>query len=200
MAETSDEILRRALGPGERLLWLGKPKTGFQLRPQDAFLIPFSVVWCGFALFWETTAYITTAFIPDSPSRFPFRLGGIPFICVGLYMLFGRFILDARLRGRTAYGVTPERVLIVTGLFSQRIKSLQLRTLSDVTLEQKADGSGTITFGPPQALGRSFGDSSPGTSRVMPPAFELIEDAKSTYDLICKAQREAHLLSLNERK
>jgi hypothetical protein len=181
MEETSDKVLRRALGTGERLLWLGKPKTGSQLRSEGAFLIPFGVgVWCWLAVFWKITA-----FIPDSP-LFPFRLWGIAFICVvGFYLVFGHFIIDARLRGRTAYGVTNERVLIVSGL-SQRIKSLQLTSLGEVTLWQEEDGSGTIIF-----------ESTPDFSHpwyhesAILGTFKRIEDAKSTYDLIRKARREA---------
>jgi hypothetical protein len=191
MEETSDEILRRALGPGERLLWLGKPKTRFPLRSQDAFLIAFSVFLCACAcaILWEITAFnpdsSSPSFVnpgPPPPLWGTLRgiLPGIPFLCAGL--VFVQLIIDARLRERTAYGVTDERVLIVSGLFSPRITSLQLTSLSGkVTLKQEASGRGTIFFGPPEALiANGPGPAPPGYTRGQLPAFKRIEDAKST--------------------
>jgi len=83
-------------------------------------------------------------------------LWGIPFVCVGLFMVFGRFYSDAHTRSRTLYGVTNERIIIVSGLFSQQIKSLQLRTLTDVSLTQRRDGAGTINFGPTHSMNSFF--------------------------------------------
>ncbi len=35
---------------GERLLWTGQPAQGLLLTAANGFLIPFSLVWCGFVL------------------------------------------------------------------------------------------------------------------------------------------------------
>ncbi len=141
MWEEPESKLDGELREREQLLWYGRPKQGIRLRAIDALLIPFSLMWCGFAIFWEVTALTMGA-------PFFFALWGIPFVLVGLYFVFGRFLVEAKGREKTYYGVTDERIIIVSGLFSRKVKSLNLRTLSDVSLTEKADGSGTITFGP----------------------------------------------------
>src|SRR4051812_43942652 len=92
------------LQSSETLLWEGQPdKQRFLLRGWWA--IPFSLLWCGFAIFWEASAFRTNA-------PFYFRLWGIPFVLIGLYMVFGRFFAAAREAANTWYVVTNRRVLI----------------------------------------------------------------------------------------
>jgi hypothetical protein len=183
MSNSPESILSQYLDPGERLLWSGQPRRGLLLRSQDAFLIPFSILWCGFAIYWEVS-------VIRSGAPFFFRLWGALFVCVGLFVVFGRFFLDAKNRAHTTYGVTSERILILSGLFSQQTKSLQLRTLTDVSLTQRSDGSGTITFGPTHYMNAFFPAGAwPGTGRYAPPSFDLIERAREVYDIIRHAQR-----------
>jgi len=105
-------------------------------------------------------------------------------------MLFGRFVVDSKSRAGTAYAVTDRRVVIVSGTLSRSVKTLPLRTLSELTLDEKNDGSGTITFGPANPL-LMFGGGAgwPGTRRYQPPAFEFIARAKEVHQRIREAQR-----------
>jgi hypothetical protein len=190
MIQSPESILVQHLDSGERLLWSGQPRSGIRLRPQDAYLIPFSLLWGGFAIFWEFMAVTQTSKTPG-PVGTIFPLFGLPFVLVGLYLIFGRFFFDARSRERTFYGVTSERIVIISGVFSQQTKSLQLRTLTDVSLTQRADGSGSITFGPTFSMNAFFPAGAwPGMGRYASPSFDLIEHAKEVYDIIRKAQRE----------
>jgi hypothetical protein len=179
-----DALLSAELGPGERLLWSGKPRGGLRLRTQDAFLIPFSLMWCGFAIFWEVGVSMHSGPLLG-PGLF-FRLWGLPFVIIGLYLVVGRFFVDALTRGGTYYGVTTERALIVTTWLGRRLRSISLRTLGDISLSERSDQSGTITFGSSQPIQPTFGRG----SRYSPPAFEMIENVKNVYQLIQGAQKK----------
>lgn len=174
--------LKPTLSADEKLLWTGKPKTGIVFRGSDVFLIPFSLFWAGGAVFWETNVFTTNA-------PFFFKLWGIPFVLVGLYITVGRFFLDAKKRANTIYGITPDRIIIKTGVFNREIKSINIRTLSDVTFNQKADNSGTITLGPTDFRYTMMqGMEWPGAKQT--PSLEFIQDVKSTYDKIIDLQRQ----------
>jgi len=119
------------------------------------------------------------------------KLWGIPFVLVGLYIMLGRFVYDAKLREKTYYGVTSQRCLIIAGLFNRTVKSMNLRTITDLSLEQKTDGSGTIIFGP-VLIGepmRSWRFASPGAGQFSFPCFDLIQNAKDVYEVIRRAQQ-----------
>jgi hypothetical protein len=109
-----------------------------------------------------------------------------------LYLVVGRFLVDAHQRGQTVYGLTDQNVVIVSGLRTRNVKRLTLRTLSDVSLDESTDRRGTITFGPTPPSSAWFGGRSwPGMGRTMVPSFDLIENARLVYDLILRTQRAA---------
>jgi hypothetical protein len=183
MSFESEQALRPELSPGERLIWSGAPRQGLRFRVNDILLIPFSLLWGGFAFFWEYSV-LTTAHAP-----FFFALWGIPFVLVGTYIIGGRFFLDSYLRARTFYGLTDQRVLIVNGLMSREVTALQLRTLAEVSFRERSDGSGSITFGSGNSMYAMWsGTWWPGMSKKMAPAFDLIDDVRKVQSLIKDAQ------------
>jgi hypothetical protein len=181
--ESINQVISSQLGREERLLWSGQPRQGLILRSNDALLIPFSLLWGGFAFFWEYS-------VANSNAPILFRLWGIPFVVAGLYLIVGRFFADAKLRSNTFYGLTTERIVIVSGFISRTTKSLQLRTLSDVSLAESTGGRGTITFGP-QGPWWSAGGGWPGGQRQVSPAFDSIAAARDVYERIRLAQKQA---------
>ncbi len=176
-----------ALEPGERLLWSGAPSQGLKLRAADMFLVPFSLFWGGFALFWE----LSVLRLPNAP--WFAKLWGIPFVLVGLYLLVGRFFVDAKMRENTFYALTGERILIFSGIFRREAKSLTLRNIPEVSVVKGRDASGTISFGSaPPFAGFSGGIAGwPGSGRMLPPQFEMIEDVAAVATLVRDAQRRA---------
>jgi hypothetical protein len=171
------------LESGESLIWAGVPRQGLLLRASDVFMIPFSLLWGGFAIFWELS-------VIDSGAPFWFSIWGIPFVLVGLYLIIGRFFVDARSRANTAYGLTDRRVIIVSGITRKSTKSLPLRTLTDISLTERGDGSGTILLGPQQPFASWYaGMQWPGMGQHLAPGFELINDAKQVHHQLLEAQR-----------
>ena len=185
MFTSTTEQFRDEINPGERIIWSGQPRQGFMLRPSDAIMIPFSLLWGGFAIFWESL-------IVTNSGPFFFMLWGIPFILIGLYMIFGRFLVDMAQRGRTYYALTNQRVLIISGLFSQNTKSLELAKLNEININTSSNGKGTITFGPSSPMSWMYVRSGfPGMGRYPnAPSFDMIEDARTVYQQIKSLQRE----------
>lgn len=170
-------VVHFAMMAGERQLWIGEPRQGLVLRPSDAFGIPFSLFWMGIVVL------LTMVLLTHTPV---FAVFAIPLFLFGLYFLVGRFFYDAWTRKRTTYALTSQRVIIAR---RGSVKSLDLATLPDVRLEERRDGSGTISFGPTMAeLQRLRGKRILGAS--ISPAFEMIAAAAQVHKMIHDAQQK----------
>ena len=175
--------VERELQGDERLLWKGRPRGGVRLRGSDAYTIPFSLVWGGLAIFWEFAALWATP--TQNSAGWLGSLFGLPFVIIGLYLIFGRFFVDAKVRDGTEYALTNRRAIIVSGLFSKTVKSLDLKSTPEITLTEKADRSGTIIFGA-APYGRMQNPWLYGG--LAQTAFDMIEDARNVYALIEQAR------------
>ena len=183
-------MIEQELRSGEKMLWNGKPATGLRLQTSDVFNIPFSLFWGGFAFFWMLGATAATAKHPNDPIATVFPLFGLPFVLMGIYLIVGRFFVDAKIRKNTQYAVTNERVIISSGLFSRKVKSLNLKSISDISVTEKMDGSGTITFGESSfpygwVGGRNY---FPSLLNNQIPAFQMIPDVRSVDACIRQSQ------------
>jgi hypothetical protein len=172
------------LEEGERLLWAGQPPQGVRFSPSDIFVIPFSLVWGGFAIAWETIALVYGA-------PWFFVLVGVPFVVVGLNLMVGRFFIAARERARTFYGVTNRRALIVTNNRERKVQEVDLERQAQITLVTHSKGYGSIAFGGPVVApepGKNPGGWKPSKETI--PMFERIPNGNDVYQLICDAQDE----------
>jgi hypothetical protein len=178
----ADTEIRRELMPGESVRWIGQARRGVLFRPIDLLMIPFSIVWCGFAVFAAIGLSSTGAPLPA-------RLFCLLFVLVGVYFVIGRFFVDAWMRANSCYGITSDRIIIVNGIFRRQTKSLDLRTLSDVTLSESSNGGGMITFGPSMPwFAWAHGMAWPGTTQSLAPCFELATEAREVYVKINEAR------------
>ena len=75
------------LGQGERILWAGQPDPNKLFGTADVFLVPFSPMWGGFAIFWEASVLGLTTGSRGAPLFFV--LWGVPFVLVGQYFIWG---------------------------------------------------------------------------------------------------------------
>ena len=180
------ESIRSELSPGEHVLWSGQPRQGLVFRGSDVFAIPFSMLWAGFAVFWLVTA-------AQSGAPLPFVLFGVPFVMIGAYIVIGRFLVESQQREKTFYAVTQQRVIIASGLFAKSVKSLNLKTLSDLSISERPDGSGTITFGAQHPMAAMFSGMSawPGAGQYIGPRFDLVPQVRSVYETVRRAQASA---------
>lgn len=154
----------RELNSGEVLLWTGRPFQGWRLRNIDSVLLPFGVLWSIAALVSliagiEMLADSLRGQVDPINPEIGKRIGiiyAVVFVTLfpasAFHLTCGRFMLDARRRGRTWYGLTSERIIIVSGLFGRRVASIPLRELGHITFSQRDDGSGTICFEPIESL------------------------------------------------
>lgn len=126
----------RYLVGDEYILWKGRPERGNIVTSSDKIMIPFSIMWLGFAVFWEMTAI-------TSGAPFFFALWGIPFVGIGIYMFAGRFVYKAYLRDKTFYIVTNKKIIIKQG---NKITMKDGRDLPPMDIEIHKNGNGTIYF------------------------------------------------------
>jgi hypothetical protein len=172
------------LRTAERILWEGRPDVRTYSLRGAWFLIPFSLLWGGFALFWEFTV-ITTG------GPLFFALWGIPFVLIGLYMIFGRLYVARREAANTAYAITDQRVLIETGAFRRRLVQLDLRDLPMAQLDDLGRGLGSITFGAALGVFRVPPGWPTAGMYASPPAFIAIPDASRVFEVLQTAKDEA---------
>jgi len=138
--------LQTHLRADEQLLWHGVPDQRVWLAPADTFLIPFSIMWCAFAVFWESTV------VADRGPVFA-EVWGVPFVAAGAYFVVGRFAYKRYHKGRTAYGITSRRALIAE---PRCFSDISLHH-QQVTVKRARDGRhASIFFGPGTGPVRGF--------------------------------------------
>jgi hypothetical protein len=175
-SKAGDDI-RGYLLPGERVLWQGKPNIGAYSLRGAWYAIPFSILWGGFAIFWEVS-------VLASGGPIFFALWGVPFVLIGLYMIFGRILVARREARNTAYAITDQRVLILTGAFRRSFVELDLVNMPGAELSEGRNGAGSIQFGGGGAqLRMPPGWPSMGAYRN-PPAFQAIDDVRRVFETL----------------
>lgn len=172
--------LKNDLLTNEQILWVGKPRTGILFRSSDVFFIPFSLIWTGFILFWERGVIaIGNPFL---------ILWGIPMLVMGFYITIGRFIADAIRRKNTVLAITPERILVKTGVFKITTTAFIIKNLQTIRLQQGAKGTGTITFDGGN-VNHYWAEGLDWLGTKQPSRFDSIENVQEVYRIIQQLQQ-----------
>jgi hypothetical protein len=191
------QLFQPDLQKNEKILWSGRPEPRW-FTAADFFLIPFSLLWGGFAFFWEGTVlhlYLTN---PKAGPGIFMVFWGIPFVLIGFYMIFGRFFYQRWVQKNTFYALTNQRVIILSLLRSRSTQALFLDNLPALCKTVNKEGVGTLVFGGDPLAARLYGpgaSATPGfnTSRRVqaPPAFANIKDVNRVYELIAQQHNKS---------
>jgi hypothetical protein len=135
------QTLMDELMPGESILWAGKPNASVIFCKIDIFLVPFTVLWLGFIVYW---------IIGAAGASVTFSLFGLPFLLIGLFMVFGRFIIKTNRKRKTGYAVTNKRVIIIlmnpNGIRRNMI-SADIKNIQNDSLSSNRHNNGSLIFG-----------------------------------------------------
>ncbi len=180
------------LYPDERLLWAGRPKQGFALRGSDSFFI-----LCMTLLLAVSIGLIIA-------TKRQAGIASLLFLLPALTLIVPRYWFDAKLRGRTFYGVTNQRAIGVTDWLQHEIQSVNFEDLLELRSTPRWEHTGTLEF--MIDLGRFnlsqrgvFGYNRsdlwfPGARHLRfptPPAFEMIANPLEVERLILAAREAA---------
>lgn len=131
-------LIQPFLHDGEMVLWSGKSSLTSSFCPTQIPILLFSLFWLAFAVFWTVTATISGGL---------FGLFGLPFVGVGIYLLFNSLFGQKKLMKNTTYVVTDSRAMILT--WTRRgtnCAEYVFSNLSTVQLEGVRESRGTIRF------------------------------------------------------
>jgi hypothetical protein len=190
--------LQQELSSGELIQWAGKPNRNVIFHSDDWSTIPFSLVWTGFFVFCEAQALgigrITAE--PHAPDTF-MVLWGIPFLLMGQYMVWGRFLADAWLKRHTYYAVTNLRVLILQEGWKRQTQFSFLDSIPEISRE--GDDVGTLWLGAKLPVFGGRGTKTRDWSRFGVsdgvPTLADIDNVDSVYHLILELREKSRTKS-----
>jgi hypothetical protein len=175
--------VERRLSSDEKIEWIGKPDPEKRFTPADRFLVPFSLMWGGFAIVWETLAISGGAAL--------FALFGLPLVAMGLYFIFGRFIYKANRKRRTIYAVTSRRVLAIVRSrngVGESVAAVYLRSIPNMSTSAVSGGKGSVEFGVSSPMYSQYANSGleifARGEQASGVAFFDIEDPQGVADLV----------------
>jgi hypothetical protein len=187
------DIFSLELLPGEKIEWTGQPNPAVVFHKEDWAAIPFSLLWGGFAIFWLLGAsgiWDIWTHRPDRTFQWFGVIWGTPFVLVGQYFIWGRFLHARWKKKRTYYALTNRRALIVErGVGGRTATSAYFEKLSVVDKSVRDDGIGSISFGGPMTGEWRWGKGNP----PRPPTFDDVDNADFVYQIAARLHGQTPL-------
>ncbi|HWH59476.1 MAG TPA: hypothetical protein VN682_17745 [Terriglobales bacterium] len=188
------QAIQPELTSGESVLWAGQPSRSVTFHSEDLYLIPFSLLWGGFAIFWE--AGVAGYWGSPSQQNGPWIFGmiwGVPFVLIGQYMIWGRFLFAAWRKKRTFYAVTSRRVIAVQDGWSRNMASAYIDTLPTIMKASVSTNTTTLRFAQaaPMWTGRRSWGVWDGMAIGDVPTFVDIDDADYVYRIVSEIREKA---------
>jgi hypothetical protein len=187
---TARELFEGDLLRDEEILWYGKPDPQALFSRADFALIPFSILWAGFA--FVACGVLLAIAILDSPVALLGVIIAGPMALMGFYITIGRFLYKKWWKRRTHYAVTSQRLLSLTFSFGRQLDAAFIDRLTGVTRDIARDGRGTLWFGNAGwwdvLLGSNAVDMLLPLSRVAVVFYDIAE-AQRVYELANQLRR-----------
>jgi hypothetical protein len=184
------DVFSSELSPGETVQWSGQPNARVIFHSEDWGFVPFSLLWGGFAIFWLLGASGIWDIWNNHPNKNFGWFGvvwGTPFVLVGQYMIWGRFVHDYWKKHRTYYALTTKRALIVVdGLRGRTASSAYFENTGIIEKSVRKDGIGRISFGGPVTGEWRWGRNNP----PRPPTFDDVDSADSVYQIAARLREQ----------
>lgn len=150
----------------------------------------------GFAIFWEAAASGLVFSSGHSNAGAPsfFILWGVPFVLIGQYLIWGRFLYAAWLKKRTFYAVTNRRTIVIQNGWNRQMASAYIDSLPTLIKEANSNGLGTLRFSPGQPVWNGYRQRGWGAWNALAvgdvPTFVDIADVDSVYRLVSDAREK----------
>jgi hypothetical protein len=199
----ANQVIQTELSDKERLLWSGRPKQGISFTPFDVILIPLGLFFAfGFTFKHSVSSLVNfimnfgqvgTGNTFDVFSLVFSLLFMIPFLLIGLNISVWRLIRTMQWKRGAYYGITDQRVIIVSNYKGRSVNSLAIGRGLVIKKYIRKDGSGWLNFSAPTS---TAADMPPGlafaSGRMMQnlTAFVDVPDAASVAGLVEAAINE----------
>ncbi len=171
-SELADRVANE-LEADERLLWVGQPRLDLATRPAF-FLVPFGIVFAGFAVLWMVLAGAMTGGLM-APCA-------LPFIAVGIGLIASPVWLRSQAR-KTLYALTNRRAIIWEPAWfgATTVRNYTAAGLGHMSRTERADGSGDLVF---EEI-TTYGSNNNGTSsRTTRRGFLSIDKVREVEELV----------------
>lgn len=176
--------------PGETLLWQGAPAPGFRNLLQNIFFTAFGIPFLGAGLFVSGMGLGYLFGFAEGWTPWHLALGvimaafGMPFIAVGIGLVFGPWLHEYLRPMRIRYALTDRNGYIASRMWKRTMDVLPIRPDGRIETEQHSDGTMSIWFHM-----ETFKDSD-GDTQTTKKGFEALSDGQEVFQTIRKLQAD----------